>query len=1406
MRRLTVVLAGIAAVAIACAAQVYAQAADRDRDGLSDKGEEILGTHPDKPDAFRVIIRDRVESEKRRKAKGYDPTKDFVTVEFCHAGEDRYVWRTTFAEAPRPKDTVLHLYVDADADSATGRKGSPNAASTGTEYMVTMAAGGARATCYTPEGGRAPNVAAAYVVQGKTLTMSADLTLGRDDKGIRYALYVLCHTAVKRPTMSDSAGKIALSGLPVVDRKKIKRPTDYTESHGVEGTFGIDIVRKTLERKDVLVTPHDKLKMDGFEVDLFTYRRYAHVKILRRGGKVWTAAPKAGSYHVGFVMFDDGSDERVGIRIDGQLKGIAVANCDNNRWWTYWLKEPYRFRGGERVELVGLGSNGKHAICNILFLPEPLEVRRLRYQAANMAFYTPVGSDGQVTVSWTTTWPCPTRFEYGETASYGKKAGEDKPMLVHRVVLDGLNPAAEYHGRAVGARKDGSPYYGPHVTFRAKAAAPPATIANAQTVPLTVRNPHDVPAIGWPVTSGVPFPKGVLGDAAHVRLMHDGKEALAQVSVTGRWLDGSVKWILVSFLANVPAQGQAQYDLQFGRDVRRTRASGKLSVVRNAGEVQLDTGALRVRVDRHGQVVLPSGKACRTVLVDAKGKAYSTRAAEAELTVEEAGPVRAVVKTVADLAAEDGAKSYRIEKRVMAYQGAAYLRVFHTFVVNSKEQFTEIDEMRFVVPVDKPAWRVARADGKSLTLDASTPRVRQRFDREYVTTSEEKPAKGRIVGSIVSTGPDGCAVAVRDAWQNYPKGFAIGNGELQVGLCPDFKAGLYDKFPFEKEGHHLYYYLLNGRYKFKRGMAKTHEMFLCFAPEQQREGLCRLFQRRLLATAPPKWYCDSGAFYDVAPRDTSRFKVYEAAIDANLKRYVEQRERQHDYGLMNFGDWYGERGTNWGNIEYDTQHAFLLEYIRSGNLDAFFLGEDTEWHNRDIDTVQWSSDPTTVGAVYVHQMCHVGGYYDKPVPGALGYPRGGYTVSHAWTEGHFNHYFLTGDRRSYETGKAVADFFTRKQLGKPYYFLSCRTPGWHLIMNAMAYAATCDPYYFNASRIVVDRVLQTQDAEPRPLPEYQREEGRTHQVGGWSHMMLPGHCHCEPRHQGNAGFMVAVLLSGLKYYHDVTGDPAVKECIIRGAHYLLDETYSEEVKGFRYTSCPNTRHSAGASPLMVEGVARAYRWTRDERFKRVLTEAQALRARGSGYGKGFSFHYRCAPRVLADMAACGLTLNEIPKRKIIAFKKPDWMAKLGPQDLVVIQAESFTGQGEGSCQIRDDRQATWGKMITYWHQDIGHWLEWQFNAPADGRYVVRFRYATSCAETTRELRIDGKLPLPTANAIRFERTGGFGNSPLDWRYLSLTDHAGKEAALPLNKGRHRIRMTNLKDGLGMDFIAVVRVK
>ena len=1373
-------------------------AQDSDKDGIPDPVEREFGSDPISADSFKLVITDGPEPEARRKKESYDATKDFIQVEHCHVAEGRSIWRATFVEAPTPKNAVFHLYVDADANDATGRRAG-NSSANGTDYMVTVAGGRGQCSQYSTEGVSSAGPAVNFSVQGKVLYVACDVSLKQDAKGLRYALYVLSHTLTeygKSAPMSDFTQKIQLSGLPVSKRKRIVRPVDHKENFNVDAMFGLEELHRLLLHKDTTEIRHDQLDLDGFKVDHQTSRRFPHLTLAESRARASTTAHVKGKHTIGFMMYDDGADERIEILINGESKGLAVSNQNNYRTWFYWLREPIDLRGDEKVELRAVGSNGKHGVINLVFLKTPPKPRSVEWKVENLITKVLPTAPDEVAISWTTTMPSQTFFEFGETKPAGQKLEEPAIHLAHRAVLKGLKAGAKYLGKASGVKPDGGRYHSDVIEIRLTPPEAPTSVGNTVRVPLKVENPHDVDANNWPVSSGVPIPQGQLGISENARLILDGQEVAAQFEVTARWPDASIKWLLISFLADVPAQGTATYTLEFGKQVKRSPDTGMVAIKSDKGVVFPNA-----RLDQQGRVHF-QGKVCETSLIDVGDKDARPRT-DALVTIESNGPVRAVVKVVSTLTKEDGSASFTIEKRIEAWRDVPFIRVRHTFLNSLSDTFTNIDQLSYIVSNAEPNWDALREDGAAVRLTPGGS-VQQHFDSEF--ESNKKKLKGRLNGSIIGLTDDGLAVAVRDFWQNYPKAFSVTNKAMVIGLCPSFEPGLYDSFPFEREGHQLYYYLRDGHYRFKSGMAKTHEMLIGSGTRQEREAMCKIFQRPLIATAPPEWYCKSKALYDIAPRNPKQFKLYEEGVDHNLAHYKLSRERQHDYGLMNYGDWYGERGANWGNVEYDTQFSFFQEYVRSGNAEAFFLGEATELHNRDIDTRHWTPDPKERGLVYVHQMGHVGGYYTKSVPGTLGIPKAGGSIGHAWAEGHFAHYFLTGDRRSFDTGKLISDFFIHKHLAKPYDFSSCRVPGWHLIMNSVAYASTGDPYYLNASRVIVDRVLENQDKLPLPMPEHQIQKGmRSHQIGGWTRQMVPGHCRCTPRHRGNAGFMVAVLLSGLKYYHDVTGDPRVKECIIRGAHYLLDECWSGQTQGFRYTSCPKTTYGRGANPLMIEGIARAYRWTKDKRFLPVVKEGMAIAAKGSGYGKGFSFFYRCAPRVLADLEAVGLTVNERPPPPPAAkFEKPDWMKKLKPEEHVVIQAESYSKQEGGIVDVRDDRMATWDKMITRWHRDIGHSLEWKFEIPADGNYKFIFRYATAGTETRRKFEIDGKNVEGVSEKIAFERTGGYGTDYRHWKFKTLQDAEGKEKLVSFSKGQHTIRMTNLGDGLGMDFILLVR--
>ncbi len=55
--------------------------------------------------------------------------------------------------------------------------------------------------------------------------------------------------------------------------------------------------------------------------------------------------------------------------------------------------------------------------------------------------------------------------------------------------------------------------------------------------------------------------------------------------------------------------------------------------------------------------------------------------------------------------------------------------------------------------------------------------------------------------------------------------------------------------------------------------------------------------------------------------------------------------------MLNFGDWYGERRVNWGNLEYDLQHGLFLQYVRTGQRRFFLRAEQAARHHIDVDVV-----------------------------------------------------------------------------------------------------------------------------------------------------------------------------------------------------------------------------------------------------------------------------------------------------------------------------------------------------------------------------------------------------------------------------------------------------------------------
>ncbi|WJW74435.1 hypothetical protein QVG61_07875 [Thiohalobacter sp. IOR34] len=124
-------------------------------------------------------------------------------------------------------------------------------------------------------------------------------------------------------------------------------------------------------------------------------------------------------------------------------------------------------------------------------------------------------------------------------------------------------------------------------------------------VPLELRDLAGVERQGWPVTTGVPLPYGLVQDVASLRLLDEqGREIPCQFEATSRYWarDGSIRWVLLDFQLDLPAGGKRR--LWLSNDQPAAPVAKPIRIRETADAIEVDTGVLRVRVPRHGGPLL----------------------------------------------------------------------------------------------------------------------------------------------------------------------------------------------------------------------------------------------------------------------------------------------------------------------------------------------------------------------------------------------------------------------------------------------------------------------------------------------------------------------------------------------------------------------------------------------------------------------------------------------------------------------------------------------------------------------------------------------------------------------------------------------------------------------------------
>lgn len=603
------------------------------------------------------------------------------------------------------------------------------------------------------------------------------------------------------------------------------------------------------------------------------------------------------------------------------------------------------------------------------------------------------------------------------------------------------------------------------------------SMMNALSVPLTITENAGITRVNEPVTSGVPFPSSLNLLTTNSLAVLDGSTPVpAQFKVTGRWggtptdTTKPIKWVLVDFQANVPANTSKIYTLT---DTGSGNASSGITVSDGPTSIVVNTSAAAFTISKTqfnlfdnvnikdpatGQLTLnvlssqPTAGASITRV--SNGTTYYAANRSISVAVEDLGPLHTVILATGRHQDSTGVSLFDWKVRLHFYNGKSYARVFYTLVDKQDEpsitQNTPLSQVTLLSKINLSGNLTYTLAGDSGTSNVFTGTLASNqnvslLQSGTIDQTGSIPDDGNsstityaVSGATttsgqwnrgwadLSNGSVGLTVAVNYFWQLYPKQFRLNsNGSINVDLWPSNVTPLL-MWTAAQKTHEMIYYFHTGSATQAGSDNLVYTLFgvdTSFSPGTSRH-------HNLFAIAPPLWYSQSRALGDIGVRDLTMYPSvhqplvtkYFNNVDALLERSLRERDSGgtrgggHEYMFWNFGD---SRDATWSCMAYDTLRADIIHFIISGDRRFYDDLQETAQHWRDVDvehSIQDSMPSETSRVGFVGTAPYLGKSKYNPNSGGehdLGsFGRVGFNLQHLKGHGLADHYFLTGDSLS----------------------------------------------------------------------------------------------------------------------------------------------------------------------------------------------------------------------------------------------------------------------------------------------------------------------------------------------------------------------------------------------------------
>lgn len=729
--------------------------------------------------------------------------------------------------------------------------------------------------------------------------------------------------------------------------------------------------------------------------------------------------------------------------------------------------------------------------------------------------------------------------------------------------------------------------------------------------------------VAEPCSVAIPVKKGELRTLDSVAILKDGNPVPLQGKVTSRYADGSIRYMFLRFMADLPANKGTVLEFDFNSSVKSSAKEAVVEAVKDGFFVNCH--GIRFAVKNNSDGIFD--------MIDDGNRVYVKENFEGpylqdsddnkyeccldEWRVVESGEV-CVILAANGTNTANGIKNIDYEVRVTAYVGKPWIEVSYR-IINTSDDELGIKSLVFYVKADADSRMDASLKCMNMDMgndstgcgDAPTdnsccegPVFHTRGIGELSMIEQKAPVSTvrTMVGSSnyktdFYIGKDGCevnktidakdllkeanehyaevlygtfmadrtderggvCVTVYQAQQNYPKAVKADASGVAVMLVP--------------EG--------TGRVVMQPGMAREQKFLMHFHSAD--ETILELDNRSLIYQMPDRPYISpdvfrqSGVMLDVFPTKLND--------DVEIALIGKCDGHSRTYGMLNWGDsWdpgYTRQGRGngkpvWSNNEYDFPHSCALQYARTGVrrfLDYLFV---TASHWMDVDVCHYSRDPLRIGGQWEHTAGHC--------------KNGIMVCSHEWVEGLLDYYHFSGDERAYETAIGIGNNVQRL-LETPMYAkageANARETGWALRTLTALYVETGDTRWIAKCQWIINSFRVWEE-------EY----------GNW---LAPYTDNTAIR----VGFMISVAIGSVMRYYRVFPDDDIKNMIIRAVDDLIENCMLDNGL-FYYKELPSLQR-LGNNTLLLEALAIAYELTGNDEylkpglktFRRALQEAPA---------------------------------------------------------------------------------------------------------------------------------------------------------------------------------------------------------